>query len=97
MMRRRRNVITEPWPYAAWAILVLITLASTYSMDPYIFGFSTLGLAAVSVVVGLVGLAATMLSTTTAWRAKAWILGCLVVTGLALATALGILRTFKWA
>ena len=92
-----RKILTSPTPYAGWAILVVASLAATYFADPYIFGFTTLGLAWLTGAVALVGLAVCVLSKTTPAAKRLVIVGFLFVAAAAIATALSVLRTFNWA
>lgn len=91
-----RKILASPAPYAGWAILVVASLTATYFAHPYIFGFTTVGLAWLTGVVVLVGFASCVLSPTpTATRMV--IFGCLFVAAAAIATALAVLQTFNWA
>jgi hypothetical protein len=61
---RLARIVTSPAPYAGWAAFVLITLPIAYDGDPYIYGFVTLGLAALSAAIGLAGLLVAVLAGT---------------------------------
>jgi hypothetical protein len=83
--------------YITWAALVMTALVTTYYGDPYVFAFTALGAAGLSVAIGLVGLVAAHLSTTASATAKAAIIASVVAAAAASAAALAVLRTFKWA
>lgn len=72
--------------YVVWCLASAAALGVASYADPYIFGFSAFGAAAVS---GLVALGAAVLN----WRSLPWALMA------ALPTALALLRlsTYKWA
>ena len=89
--------MTNPAFYVVWAVLVLVALTSSYLGDPYVFAFTTLGLAWLSAGVSVTGVAVAVLSRTTSWHAKASIVFCVAVTAIAVAAALQILKTFRWA
>ena len=40
-----KRFITRPGVYVVWTLLVAAALYGTYFSDPYVFGFTTLGLA----------------------------------------------------
>jgi hypothetical protein len=93
-----RRVLSSPVLYWGWAILAIGALFLTYPIDPYVYAFTTLGLAWLT---GAVTLAAVAAAALWAWE-WTWPRRLLVVSGVALAVfavaqALAILRTFKWA
>jgi len=96
-VRRFRRLLTSPWPYALWALLVVGGLGATYAADPYLFAFTTLGLAGACAVVTLVGVGAALVSRQTPWPRRAVILACVALSGAAVVAALALLRTFHWA
>ncbi len=96
-MRKLANVITDPRLYAAWTVLVVVALAATYFADPYIFGFTSVGLAVVSAGVFIIGISVALLSKTPSSRAKVWILVSVAGAALASVAALVLLRSFGWA
>ena len=83
--------------YAAYAVLALLALIATYFVDPYVFAFTALGLAWLSVALFIVALGITLFSKAATSRAKAWIIAFASVAVVASAAALAVLRTFKWA
>jgi hypothetical protein len=91
------RVVVSPLTYGLWAALVVAALGATYFADPYIFAFTTLGLAYASIGVGLVGLPVSVLARSVGWPARVAILISLALAGAAVITALAALRTFKWA
>ena len=84
------RIARDPRLYVAWFLIVILALVGTYFANPYIFGFTTLGLFWLSVGVTLVGLIARGPSRA---ARLALSLSSLVATLI----ALGVLRTFKWA
>jgi hypothetical protein len=47
--------LRRPLPYAAWWGFVVAASVATWFVDPYVFGFTVLGLAGASAVVALIG------------------------------------------
>ena len=90
------RILASPLAYAGWLAAVCAVLVAGYFIDPYVFGIGALALVALSVPVGLVGLGACVLVRGMRPRTRAAIVALLVLTAVALAAALGILRTFKW-
>lgn len=87
---------TSPMPYVVWTLLVSAALYGTYFSDPYVFGFTTLGLAWLTGAIAVLGLGACLFSTPGP-RDRVIIVVALVLSGAALARALAVLSTFKWA
>jgi hypothetical protein len=81
-----KTLLTSPTPYVVWAGVVSSALFASYYNDPYVFGFTTLGLAWLTAAMGLLGLAD-----------RAIILGALAVAAAAIAKALDTLSGFNWA
>ena len=92
----RAGIFRNPVPYAAWAILVLISLWIGYLTDPYVFGIGTLILGWVTVPIAIAGLAVVFFSRALSGPARAGIVASLVLTGAIIGGALALLRTFKW-
>ena len=88
---------TSPMPYVVWTLLVSAALYGTYFSDPYLFGFTTLGLAWLTGAIALLGLGACLFSTRPRARDRVIIVVALVLSGAAVARALAVLSTFKWA
>lgn len=91
------QVARSPAFYVGWAVLVAGGLAVAYRVDPYVFGFASLGLAWATGAVAMVGIAAVVLSRRATGRAKLLVTASLLVAAAALAIALRILSGFKWA
>jgi hypothetical protein len=91
-----KRLLTSPLPYLGWAFLVVAGLAITSFGDPYIFGFATFFLGAATIGVAVVALVAVVLPGGS-WQRKVAILTAVAVAGAAIARALAILETFKWA
>jgi hypothetical protein len=92
-----KRLAVSPVAYVSWAGLVVAALGTTYFADPYIFAFTTLGLGYASLAVGLIGLPVTAFARSAGWRGRVTILLSLALTAAAVATALAVLKTFKWA
>ena len=92
-----KALVTSPTPYVVWATVVSAALFGTYFSDPYVFGFTTLGLAWLTAAVGLVGLATCVFSSRPRSRDRAIIVGALTVAAAAIAKALATLSGFNWA
>lgn len=71
-------------------------LTWSYFGNPYVFGFTTLGLAGLSTAIALGGLSV-VLSRTTPGPGKVSIVLCVSVTAVALVVALQLLQTFNRA
>ena len=95
--RKLENAIAHPGLYLTWLVLVVVALLATYFEDPYIFAFTTFGLAGVSAVIALIGLSVALLSGAASARAKALIVASVAGAAAASAVALAILGSFKWA
>ena len=93
-----RRVLSSPVLYWGWAIVAVAALFLTYPIDPYVYGFTAFGLAWLT---GAVTIAAVTAVALWAWE-WTWSRRLLVVSGVAVAVfavaqALAILRTFRWA
>jgi hypothetical protein len=92
-----KRLLTSPVVYALWAVFVVGALIVTYSVDPYVFAFATIGLAwATGALSVLAVLTAIALRTSVGRRGAAIALSLAVAAG-AVLIALRILRTFNWA
>jgi 1,4-dihydroxy-2-naphthoate octaprenyltransferase len=92
-----KTLLTSPTPYVVWAGVVSSALFASYYNDPYVFGFTTLGLAWLTAAMGLLGLAACVFSKRPRACDRAIILGALAVAAAAIAKALDTLSGFNWA
>ena len=92
-----KRLITSPSSYVAWAAIVSAALYATYFSDPYVFGFTTLGLAWLTAAVGLAGLVTCVFARRARTRDRVIILGALALAAAAVARALATLSAFKWA
>jgi hypothetical protein len=97
MAKNWKTLIGSPAPYAGWLVLTVIALMISYRTDPYVFGFTTLGLGASSGAVALAGLAGAWLRREEGWRPALGILGPVLLAFLAIFAALQVLSTFSWA
>ena len=91
------TVVRNPKLYWAWTFVVLVALVAAYPVDPYVFGFASLGLAWATGGIGIVGLAAVVLSKTATARARLAVGAALLIAGVALAVSFRILGGFRWA
>ena len=89
-----RRLVTSPVSYGVWAVVVLAALVGTYPVDPYLYGFTTLGLAWLTGPVALVGLAGIALAE--GWARRLRIFVYVAIAAGAVAEALAILSKFKW-
>ena len=87
----------SPIVYVAWAAIVVLSLVGTYPVDPYVFGFTALGLAWLTGALTLIGIIACLLPRAVSGAAKAVIVGSLVVAAGAIALAFRVLGGFNWA
>ncbi len=92
-----KRFITRPGVYVVWTLLVAAALYGTYFSDPYVFGFTTLGLAWLTGAIALLGLGACLFSTRPRPRDRVIIIVALVLSGAVVAKALATLATFDWA
>jgi hypothetical protein len=89
--------VRRPALYVGWAFLVAAGLVAAYRMDPYVFGFASLGLAWATGAVAIVGVAAVVLSRRSSGSARLLVAVALLVAAVALAIAFRILGGFNWA
>ena len=92
-----KSFMSRPTPYVIWALVVVASLYGTYFGDPYLFGFSTIGLCWLTVAMGVVGIAICIFSKTIRARDRAFILVALAVAAAAIIKAFRTLATFNWA
>lgn len=92
-----KQMLASPTTYVIWALAVVAALCGGYLGDPYVFGFLTLGLCWLTVVVGILGIAMCLFSKQLRARGRALIVAALVVAAAAIAKALQTLGTFNWA
>jgi hypothetical protein len=89
--------LARPWPYAIWAALVVVALPIAAYADPYIFAFTSLFGTWITGAIAIVAVAVTILAKGLDLRARAAILGPVLVAGAALALAFARLSTYHWA
>jgi len=93
-----RRLLSSPVLYGGWALVVVAALAGTYPVDPYVFGFTALGLAWLTGALAIVAVGAMALwAWDWSWTRRLLVVGGVVVAVAAVARALAILRTFSWA
>jgi hypothetical protein len=95
---RFRRVASSPRLYGGWALLVVAALVATYPADPYVFGFTALGLAWLTGAVSILAVGALALwGWDWTWPRRLFIVGAVAMAVAAVARALAVLSTFKWA
>jgi hypothetical protein len=92
-----RTLIFHPALYGSWAVFVAGSLVVTYYSDPYVFGFGTMILTAISAVIGAVGAAGAIVVKPITPRARVLIGISLVLVAGMLTAAFVTLSGFKWA
>ena len=93
-----RRILSSPWMYGGWAVLVVGALAGTYPVDPYVFGFTALGLAWLTGAMTIMAVAALgFWGWEWTWTRRLLVVAAVGVSIGAVAQALAILRTFRWA
>ena len=93
-----RRVLSSPALYWGWAIFAVAALLLSYPIDPYVFGFTALGLAWLTGAVTIAAVAAVALwAWEWTWPRRLLVVSAVAVAVFAVAQALAILRTFKWA
>lgn len=91
------RLIAAPALYVAWTVIVSTALYGTYRSDPYVFAFTTMGLAWLTGALALLGLGACCLSRRLRPRDRVVIVVALALAAAAVARALHVLSTFNWA
>ena len=97
MANRMLSLIANPAIYITWAAIVVAALVFTYFSDPYVFGFTAIGLAWLTAVITLVGLPAVLRVKPARPSARMRIVVAIVVAVAAITAAFSVLRTFNWA
>ena len=95
---RLRAILSSPLTYGGWALFVVGALVATYPVDPYVYGFTALGLAWLTGAMTIVAVAALALwAWDWTWTRRLLVVAAVAVAVGAVAQALAILSTFKWA
>ena len=93
-----RRVLSSPFLYGGWALIVVAALLAAYPFDPYVFAFTALGLAWLT---GLVAIAAVAAIAFWGWewtrKRRLLVATAVAVAVAAVARALATLRTFSWS
>ncbi len=92
-----KNLVANPTPYVIWALIVVGALFGTYFGNPYVFGFTALGLMWLTIAIGILGLAICLFSQRLQARDRVFILAALAIAAVAIAAAFQTLGTFNWA
>ena len=81
-----KTTFAKPLPYIVWLALSVIILIAGWATDPYVFGFSAFGAAAISGIMTILGLCFGI-------RTFLWSVVAAIPTGLSFA----LLSTYSWA
>jgi len=81
-----KSRFAKPLPYVVWLVLSSVILVAAWAIDPYVFGFSAFGTAAISGTMAVIGLCFGA-------RTLLWSLAAAIPTTLAFA----LLSTYNWA
>jgi hypothetical protein len=93
-----RRILSSPWLYGSWALVVVCALLGTYPVDPFLYGFTALGLAWLTGAMTIVAVAALgFWGWEWTWTRRFLVIVAMGVSIAAVARALAILRTFRWA
>ena len=93
-----REFLTSPWTHLGWLAFLVAAFLVTYRIDPYVYGFTVLGLAWVSGVVVAVGILAVVLEIRSGRPGRAvWIGASSLATAATVIAALQVLRGIRWA
>jgi hypothetical protein len=93
-----RRILSSPWLYGGWAVFVVCGLVGTYPVDPYVYGFTALGLAWLTGALTILAVAALgFWGWEWAWSHRLLVIAAVGLSIAAVAQALVILGTFKWA
>ena len=87
---------TNPWFYIGWCLVVVISLVTTYQIDPYVFGFTALGAMWLSAAVTVVALIVIIRSRSLRSGGRIAIVAASIVTAASIAYALDRLQHFNW-
>lgn len=93
-----RRVLSSPVLYWGWAIVAVAALFLSYRIDRYLYAVTALGLAWITGAVTIAAVAAVALwAWEWTWPRRLLVVSGVTVAVFAVAQALAILRTFKWA
>lgn len=93
-----RTILASPWTHFGWLVFVAAAFLATYRIDPYVYGFTVLGLAWFSGLVLAIGIVAIVLGIRSGRRGRAVLIGaCSLATAVTVVAALQILKGFRWA
>ncbi len=93
-----RRLAEHPLTYTVWLAFLLVGCLATYRIDPYVYGFTVLGLAPVSSGVVVCGLVVWLRARWSGRPGRPHVIGGLSLSIAAVTLiALAILRTFRWA
>jgi hypothetical protein len=87
---------SSPVPYAVWAGIVVVGLAVSWPIDPYLFGFATLVAGAGTIVAGVAGVIA-QIRLEIAIKSRQLLAASITVAAIAVMVALAMLSRVNWA
>ena len=91
------RIAQNPALYATWSLIVIAALVATYFGNPYVFGFTTLGLMWLSIAVLLIGVIVVFVAKGLSASARVTIIATSLVALAAALIAIAVLGTFNWA
>ena len=92
-----KRLLSAPWVYVAWLIVLVASLFAAYATDPYVFGFAVFGLGAATGVICIAGCCFAVMNPGTSRRGRLTVLMALLLAVAAVLRAVAILGAFKWA
>jgi len=96
-MARITRLLLDSRLHVAWAAFVVLALTVTYFGDPFVFGFTTLGLAWASAAMTVLGVVAVIFPLDRSRRSRLSIAAGILAADCSIAIALITLRSFTWS
>jgi hypothetical protein len=90
------RLVASPALYIGWTVIVLVGLAISWPMDPYLFALATLIAGVGTIGVGLAGIIA-QVKANPEISTRMIIAGAITMSGLLVAIALVLLSRVRWA
>jgi hypothetical protein len=82
--------------HIGWATLTGVALAATYSIDPYVFGVTTLCLGAMTAVLSPIGVIGSLAVRSRSLPARIAVLVSALLSAAIVGAALLMVRSFSW-
>jgi anaerobic C4-dicarboxylate transporter len=86
----------SPVPYAVWAGIVVLGLAVTWRIDPYLFAFATLLAGVGTIVAGVAGVIA-QIRLEISIKSRQILAASITAAAIAVVVALALLSRVRWA